>query len=190
MQKQTLDNLILNGEDYIYQGNTLINGTIEIINANLIISGNLTIYGNVNIKNGSIIVSGLLTVAHDATISITGGDISCDSLDCNHINITDGDIWINSRLKALNIKSDGNIEVGLYSNVSYINCLNYLINGDNDSCTIKAIQDIYILGDNDSYDLTAREILVGGDCHTNNKSITAKHFVCGGELFCRGLFIE
>ena len=191
MQERTLHNLILNGEDIFFNGNIIIHNYVQLKNANLIVSGNLTIYDKVNIENGNIIVSGILKIALNHDISITCGDISCGELECYGVNITDGDIWTNGDLTASDdIVSDGNIEVGGDAFVKDITCTNYLISGNNDSCDTTTTQDIYILGNNDSCSLTAREILVGGNCDTNRSRITAHHLVCDGELFCEGLFIE
>lgn len=190
MESRTLDNLILENKDYIFEGNITIYDNVDIKNGDIIVSGNLTILGEVNIENGSIIVSGILTIAHDADICITGGDISCAAIDCNNINITDGDVWVNGQLDACDITSDGNIEVKGDAYVGDISCFNYLISGDNNSSSIRTTQDIYILGNNNSCDLTARDILIGRNCEILYDSIIAHHFVCGGELSCSGVFIE
>lgn len=190
MESRTLKKLILENNDYIFEGNTTISGNVTIQNGDLIVSGNLTIGGELNIQNGSIIVSGILLIMQHSLINITGGDISCGKLLCNDINITDGDIWVKDNLDARDITSDGNIEVGVYSYVADISCCNYLVNGDNHSSSIKATQDIYILGNNNSWDLTAREIFIGSNCNIIGNSITAHHFVCNGEVSCSGIFIE
>lgn len=192
MQKRTFENLILDGKDLFLEGDITIKGNFEIKGANLIVSGNLTILGKngVEIENGEIIVSGELTI-NTINFNINGGNISCDLLYCQNINISDGDIWTNTDLDAKdNITSDGDIEVGGNSFVSDVTCLNYLVTGDNNSESINASHDIYILGNNDSCDLTAREILIDGDCNTNAFPITAHHFVCSGDLYCKELFIE
>ncbi len=165
MQERTLENLILEDEDYIF-------------------GGNLTINGNINIKNGNLIVSGTITFAcDDASISIEGGDIVCENLGSRaDIFIRDGDIWVKS-LDAQDIDSDGNIEVYGDSSVCSIHALNYLVAGDNDSSSITTIQDFYVLGDNDSCTVKARDVLVVGDCHFTCCSITAKTFYYGGKLF-------
>lgn len=192
MQERTFENLILNGEDLFLEGGITISSKFEMKDANLIVSGNLTILcynDNFEVENSKIIVSGDLTINCES-IKIKSVDISCNYLCCANANIdiSDGDIWINTDLDCLNIISDGNIEVGGNSSVENIICLNYLVTGDNNSYSINASQDIYILNYNDSYDLTAREILIDGDCFSY--SITAHHFVCTGELSCEGLFIE
>lgn len=190
MQKRTFENLILDGEDLFLEGDITIKGSFKMKGANLIVSGHLTIScnDNVEIENGDIIVSGDLIL--NSNINIKGVNISCDCLYYCDINILDGDIWVNADLEGCTIISDGNIEVGGNSDVDAITCLNYLVTGDNVSSSINASQDIYILGDNDSTDLTARDILIDGNCDTHDSYITAHHFVCTGELFCEGLFIE
>ena len=194
MQKRTFENLILDGEDLFLEGDITIKGSFKMKGANLIVLGHLTIScnDNVEIENGDIIVSGDLIL--NSNINIKGVNISCDCLYCSqyscNIDISDGDIWVNADLEGYTIISDSNIEVGGNSTVDDITCLNYLVAGDNDSSSINASQDIYILGDNDSTDLTAREILIDCDCDTNGFPITAHHFVCTGDLYCDGLFIE
>ena len=190
MESRTLKYLILENEDLIFDGDTTIDSNVEIKNGNLIVSGNLTIDGELNIENGNIIVAGILKIECHFDITITGGDISCGALECLDINITDGDIWVNGILNARDISSDCNIQVGADATVGDISCLNYFINGDNDSCNIETSQDIYIGGDNDSWALTSREILICGDCTADCHIIAARRFVCRGELSCGGLFIE
>lgn len=190
MQERTFENLIFDGKDLFLEGAITIKGSFEMNGSKLIVSGNLTILGDdgVEIENGDIIVSGDLIIRPN--INIKGVNISCDCLYCCDVNLSDSDIWTNTDLEASNITSDGNIEVRGNSHVADVTCLNYLITGDNDSESINASQDIYILCDNDSCDLTAREILIDGDCDVNAYPIIAHHFVCTGDLSCEGLFIE
>ena len=201
MQERTFENLIFDGKDLFLEGDITIKGSFEMKGAKLIVSGNLTILGGdgVEIENGDVIVSGDLTI--ETMINIKGVNIYCDCLYCCDVNLSDSDIWTNTDLSASNITSDGNIEVKGNSHVADVTCLNYLVTGDNDSGSINASQDIYILGDNDSCDLTAREIFIDGNCDTHGfhitaqeiviegncdtGSITAHHFVCTGELSCK-----
>lgn len=161
MQERTLDNLILENEDYIFEGN-------------------LTINGKVSIKNGSLIVSGNLILDDD--LQIEGGDISCGSIDSRDISITDGDIYVNTDAYFGAIESDGNIEIGGTNGSASINCLNFFVVKGNDSTFINAIEDVYILGDNDSYDINARDVLISGNCNFNDYGLTAKSFVCEGNI--------
>lgn len=206
MQKRTFENLILNGEDRFLEGNITISSKFEMKNANLIVSGNLTILcngDNVEVENGNIIVSGDLIIRK--AINIKAVNISCNYLWFRNINISDGDIWVNTDLESGSITSDGNIQVGGNPSISDVTCLNYLVTGNNYSDSINASQDIYILGNNDSCDLTAREIFIDGDCHTNDYSITAQEifiddncdagsitahkFECRGNVSCKRLSI-
>ena len=165
MQESTLKNLILEDEDYIF-------------------AGDLTIEGSVVINNGSLIVSGtLLFSGEDVAISINGGDIAAQNLiSRSTINIKDGDILVQN-LHTLDILSDGNIEVMKDACVNNVTCLNYLISGDNDSYHITATEDIYILGINDSKNLKARDILIGGYSNFYESSgVVAKSFMCCGVI--------
>lgn len=181
LQERTLDKLILENDDYIF-------------------AGDLTINGDVNIKNGSLIVSGTITfVRTTATISITGGDISCNELNsCSPIVIRDGDIYTKN-LYANVIDSDGDIIVSEDVIVDTISCLNYMVSGNNNSCCIITMQDVYISGENDSYNIMARDVLICGNnnsrnikahevviegyCDTNGHGITAKKFYCKGKIY-------
>lgn len=159
MQERTLKNLILKNGDYIFPGN-------------------LTITGNVFIENGNLIVSGTLTIIGDTTIK--NGNISCGYIDAQNITIIGGDIFVNKDASFANIQSDGNIEVRGNSSSCTIYCLNYLVDGDNNSTFIYAIEDVYILGCNDSYDIKGRDVFVGGICDFNNYTLIAKAFECTG----------
>ncbi len=160
MQERTLENLILEGEDYIF-------------------SGNLTIDGDVNIKNGNLIVSGTITFAgDDASISIEGGDIASERLKSRaDILLRDGDIWVKS-LSAYDIDSDGNVEVNGDSYVGNIHALNYLVSGYNHSDNVTTIQDFYVLGHNDSCNIKARDVLIGN--YNSSGAIQADYILIEG----------
>lgn len=166
MQNRTLENLILENEDYIFEGN-------------------LTIEGDVIIKNGNIHVSGTLKFTnanHTATISITNGNISARMLESNaDIFIRNGNISV-YHLVTRNIDSDGTIEVIHKSDVYDITCFNYLISGNNDSGKIAAFHDVCILGNNDSCHIIGRYVLVVGNCYLNKTGVTAKKFEYSGKL--------
>lgn len=169
MQERTLENLILENEDYIF-------------------AGDLTITGEVHLSNSSLIVSGKLVFESNATIN--GGDIVCGSICAIDISIIDGDICINGYTDIVDIESDGNIEVGGDIKAGDIHCLNYMVNGDNDSCSITAIQDVYILGCNDSYDINARDVFIDGNCDFNNFGLVSKCFECSGVIdFCSSMSV-
>lgn len=167
MQERTLENLILEGEDYIF-------------------GGKLTIDGDVNIKNGNLIVSGTIIFAgDDASISIEGGDIACENLGSRaDILIRDGDIWVKS-LAARNIDSDGNVEVNGDSYVCDIHALNYLVSGSNDSYNITTMQDFYVLGDNVSCTVKARDVLIGND--NSSGAIQADYILIEGDNNSTGI---
>lgn len=162
MQQRTLDNLLLNGEDYTFEGS-------------------LTIYGEVNLVNCSLIVNGRLLIHDD--VKITGGNIIATHLFIEgNVSIDDGDIIVHGNLDASNITSNRNIEVDGDSDVKQVTCLNYLISRDNNSHSITAIQDIYILGDCDCYNLKGREIFIDGNLYFNKHSLSAKTFCCNGKI--------
>lgn len=161
MQKRTLENLILEDEDYIF-------------------GGDLTINGDVNIKNGNLIVSGTITFAgYNASIFIEGGDIVCESLGSSaYIIIRNGDICVKS-LHAQAIDSDGNVEVNGDSSIFDIQALNYLVAGNNKSSFVTTIQDFCVLGDNDSWDIKARNVLIGNE--NSSSDIQADNILIEGD---------
>lgn len=170
MQERTLNNLILENEDYIF-------------------AGNLTINGDVNIKNGSLIVSGTLTFVSDdlSTVSITGGNIDAESLVAKNvsIDIMDGDIYVSKDLDCRLTQSfytDGDIKVGGNAAVAYVQCLNYLVEGDSVYAQIFARQDVYIGGNVDSGSLKARDFLVLGHIRLNLSTVIVQNFYCSGKV--------
>lgn len=194
MKSRTLENLILENEDYFFTGNLIINGNINISNSNVIVAGHLTILGDVISKDSNLIVSGTLSFSNEdgsANIFITGSDISAYELkSSSSITIRDGDLYVcyldldNIYSTAVNIDSDGNIEVTKDSYVGNISCLNYFVSGHNCSNTITAMQDVYILGTNNSDDIKARDVLIGGSCTFSYGGLISKTFECGGDVEC------
>lgn len=173
MQRRTLESLMLENEDYLFEGD-------------------LTIKGDVIIKNGNLTVCGTLNFSKEsATISIIGGNISANKLLTSaQITIKDGDIYVDYLGADSNIYSDSNIEVSSYSYAQDITCLNYLVSGENNSQNITCMQDIYIMGKNNSYDIKARDVLIGGTCIFNNFTLTAKSFLCEGEVIdCSSMLV-
>lgn len=186
-----LTNLVLDGKDCFFENDVTITGDIKIWNGTLKVNGNLKIEGNVLVETGTILVSDTLIFGSNIHINITDGTIYCESLLCfSNIIMSYGDIYVAQSLLARDIISNGNIEVGHNAVVNNVTALNYLITGFNDARSVKAMKDIYILRDNDSSELSAKELFIGGDCVTNGHSISAHHFECGGELYCDELFVE
>lgn len=164
MQTRTITgNLNIQNEDYIFAGNLKITGDLVIENASLIVSGSISFSDNssIHVINGDISTN---DIYGHVNISIYVGDIYCHTvLAVRDIHILGGDI-IASSLYADIIKSDGDIILLDEANVFSVSCRNYLVNGDNDSLGITAVEDIYILGNkNDSFSLNARDIFL--DCN-------------------------
>ena len=169
MEKRTLNGLNLTDEDYIF-------------------AGNLTIDGDVVIKNGHLVVSGHLEIINAKQISIDGdisaGSLTIGSFDCN-LAVIYGDIFVAQHfyishvdLKCNNINILGNSNMG-----GNIHCLNFLINGDNESFEIEAEEDIYIMGSNYSASLIGRDIFINGDCNFNDyTSKVSRDAYIGGKI--------
>lgn len=173
MQRRTLENLTLENEDYHFEGD-------------------LTIKGDVIIKNSNLTVTGTINFSKESSnISIIGGNISSKKLLTSApITIRDGDITVDYLAADSNIDSDSNIEVSSYSYAQNITCMNYLVSGNNNSKNITCMQDIYIIGTNNSYYIKARDVLIGGTCILNNFTLTAKSFLCEGEVIdCSSMLV-
>lgn len=166
MQERILDKLILENEEYIFVGNLTINGDIIMKNSNLIVSGTLSfskIHANISIINCNISANEFKSVT---SITIHSTDIYVNFLDFDDIKYS------------FNIISDGNIEVRKDSYIGNVICLNYFVNGNNNSNCITAIEDIYILGNNDSYNITARDVFICGNCELNDYTLISKALFC------------
>lgn len=180
MQERTLDNLILENEDYVFDGNLTIKGTVRIQNGSLIVKGKLLFKPNIedasiSIFNGNIIANSIKSFCK---IFVSNGNIIiATDADFTHVHCENGDIKVDGSCSAYNV-----------------NCRNYLISGYNDSDDIKASEDIYILGINVSGDLVAREIFLADFCEFQPYgpiTVTAKHFEYKGPLLnCRELLIS
>lgn len=161
MAKRTLDYLILENEDYIFDGD-------------------LEILGYFSIRNGhSLIVSGKLSITTNyCTISVCGS-ISAGSLSINGdmfsaLLINDGYLWVLGNLISnCPILSNSTIIVHKNTDVDRIHCLNFLVDGNNSSLSIETEEDIYILGDNESLGLKGRDIFIGGNSNSNSFPLNA-----------------
>lgn len=169
-ERKKLDNLILVDEDYIFAGDLIISGNLQIQNGHsLIVSGELVInldQSNVTI-NGDISADCLIIIApRVANLSIhMDGDIyvSKNFYIANDITIYCGDIFVN----------------GDSDTVATIYCKNLMISGNNDSSKeIVASQDIYILGNNWSRGLTCRDLFIGRHSNFNYCSLNAFRSAC------------
>lgn len=172
--QRILENLILKDEDYFFDGDLVVNGKVELINVNLQVSGKLFFKGIAD--DGFSIKAAYITNA-----SITAYAFTC------RINklFVKGDILVKTDMDARHISCDGNIEVDGFCNVYNVTCNNYLITGDNYSDDVTVKESLYILGSNDSGDLKAHEIFLGGVSTFSpysEISIEAKHFESTGQI--------
>ena len=185
MEKRTFDNLTVDAEDLIIAGDVEIHGVLTVNNANLIVSGAIkfvikksstfvTTENSIKVTNGSISAKSIIEEeGMYLDVFVENGDIYvADELTVYYITLSGGGDIACYDLYAGCINSDGDIIVNNNTNVQDVTCLNYLVSGENDSGSITAIQDIYILGDSDSCDLQARDIFLGGDAVLNGYGIT------------------
>lgn len=183
MQERTLENLILNNENYIFDGDLTIIGDVCITNGDLLVSGKLLFRGfkedtpesrPVIIRNGSIIAHSLVSKTQ--------------------IFIYNGNLIVKTNANVGHVYCEGNVEVNGSCSTYNVTCHNYLITGRNASDDITATEDIYLLGPCKYLgDLTAREIFIGGPCEFDSQkdiTIIAKHLECVGPLYkCHGMLI-
>ncbi len=180
--QRTLENLILKNEDYFFDGDLIINGKVNLTNANLQVSGNLFLKSIFN------------TSSYLDTVCISKGNIEAHSLKCraHKLHIYNGNILVDD-MDVCHVSCTGNIEVKGSCHAYNINCQNYLVSGNNDSDDITAKEGIYILGYNCSGDLRAKEILLGDFSKFSpyrETTVVAQHFECAGPLLnCRGMKI-
>lgn len=170
--QRILENLILKDEDYFFDGDLVVNGKVELLNANLQVSGNLFFKG---IADDGFCIQ---------TAYITNGNITAYAFEC-HINklFVTGNILVKTDLNACHISCDGNIEVDGFCSVYNVTCKNYLITGDNYSDDVTAEESLYILGTNDSGDLKAHELFLGDVSRFSpygEITIEAKYFESAG----------
>lgn len=177
--QRILENLIVKDEDYFFDGDLVVNGRVELINANLQVSGELLFKG---ISNDGFSIN----------TAIINGNITAHTFKCN-INklFIYGNIRVQTDMKARHIFCTGNIEVDGSCYVYNVTCNNYLITGCNESDDITAKESLYILGANDSGDLKAYELFLG-DRSTFSPygkiTIEAKYFESAGLIRnCRGI---
>ena len=172
--EHVLKKLILTDEDYICDGDLTITGKVKLVNSNLIVAGILC-FRNPNGEN--------------IPVDIIGGDISAFEVASQvPINIKSGDIYAHYMF-VRSIESDGNIEIKHEVSADDISCLNFLVSGDSSTHNLTAHQDIYILGNNSSFDISGRDILISGNCDAHNNSITAKAFECRDFTVCNSISI-
>lgn len=177
MERRSIETLVITDEDYIF-------------------SGDLEITENLIVENGhSLIVSGMLIISSNCSTISIDGNISAGYLEVetdlsNGILYISGDIYISGSLNSnRTILSDGNIYVSgntLFQN--YMCCVNLLVDGDNTCLNVDTIEDIYILGDNDSCDFTARDIFISGD--NDSFSLIADNIEIGGNSYFNDSFIR
>lgn len=157
MPQRTLDCLILENQDYIFSGDLIINGVVDITKGRLIVSGKLVIRSNLNI------------------ISLNQAEISAYYIEASSmISASLSDIYSRQDLRCESeIISNGNIYVGGDSYVENVDCSKYRVDGNNSSGSITANECINIAGINDSGAISANKIFVGGLCYMNCQSINA-----------------
>lgn len=177
MEKRSLKNLSVTDGDYIF-------------------SGDLEVTENLIIENGySLIVSGILIISSNcSTISLDGniraGYIDIETDLSTAIFYISGDIYVANDLHSERIiLSNGNIFVSGNSYIeNYMCCVNFLIDGDNTCLNVDAIEDIYILGDNDSCALTARNICICGN--NDSFALIADNIEICGNSYLNDSFIR
>lgn len=170
MQERILDGLKVENEDYIFEGDLIINGPVIVENANLIVAGSI-------IASEDIIVS--------------GGDISCHDLECmrGYVLIDDGDIFVADVFSAGDVISDCEIYVGYLFEARNISCMNLMVAGLVRISSITATQDVYVMDDCSCYSMNARDVLICGDLIVE-ETLKYKNFFCEGSTLLQGTSIS
>lgn len=178
--QRILENLIVKDEDYFFDGDLVVNGKVELINANLQVSGKLFFKG---IADDGFSIN---------TAYIMNGSITAYSFRCR-INrlFVKGNILVETELEACHLSCTGNIKVDGSCYVYNVTCNDYLITGCNESDDITAKGSLYILGANNSGNLKAHELFLGDSSMFSpygEITIEAKYFESTGLIRnCRGI---
>lgn len=177
MQERVIHgDLLINGYEYVFKENLTVKGTVIIYNGGLVVEGDLKIYSNynrdINVYNGSIYAKSI-TVSKTSSIYITDGNISTfKDLTCMNIHCYGGDIC-----------------VGGNANVGNVSCVNYLVDGHNDSFSIKAEKSVYIMEYSNNSNIAAPEVFLGGGGNFSSGTITSDHFETDGHIYnCLGRY--
>lgn len=181
--QRTLDDLILNNEDYFFDGDLTIKGNFKVMNGIVRVTGNLFLQG--------IVEEGW---AGETATCIIRGNIIANSFKCLHHQIyCAGNIVIAEDIDVCHVICKGDIKVNGSCSSYNVTCRNYLISGNNNSDDVTATEDICILGYNYSGDLKAREIFIGDFTKFSpysENTVIAKKFECKGPIRnCRGMII-
>ena len=161
MSKRVLENLIIENEDFVVFGDLEITGNLIIKNGHsLIVSGDLSIVvnqNNLSELNGHISAGMIRFKRGTSTSMLLSGDIfSAHNLHSHVVIICD----------------DIDVQGDAFAHAP-INCKNYMVNGNNDSDSVTAIESIRILGSSDSYSLVAKTIHIEHEANLNSSCLIA-----------------
>lgn len=183
----------------VVAGNVTVSETVELRDAMLVVAGKLKIQK----ENGIMeLVNSELSVGNCEVYEIHAQKTDIfvhDHLDCYKLRLTKtpvlagsgklgyveskgGNIEIKDDLSGALIDSDSDIIIHGSTDITKVCCFTYLVDGNNNSFAVMAMQAIYILGDSDSLDLIAPEIFIGGDVKLDENSIYASRcYEVGGK---------
>lgn len=168
MEKQRLEQLVVHGEELIYEGDLFIFGDLFLKDSTLIVEGN-------------IFVKGFTT--------LQGSDLKCKKLSCSQIDATDSEIHVDY-LCSLNINSDGDVYVANDAIAGKVKAMNYYVGRDNYSNEITTIQDVNILGNNSSRTINARDVYIEGNCLMHYFGIFCHSFRSGYIYDCTAITVK
>lgn len=181
MKKRCIEYLILEDEDYNFDGDLEITKYLLISNGHsLTVSGKLSITTDCcDILICGKIIAGSLYIKTDGWFSVL-------IINSGYINVL-GDFVCNCP-----ISSNGNIIVHGNSDIDSVHCLNFLVDGNNSSLSIKTEEDIYILGNNNSLGLEGRDIFIEGNSDSHSFPLKAwKSAEIAGKVYnCPSIQVE
>lgn len=162
MESLILEDLILNNEDYTFEGDLTITSILSLSKCNLTVLGTLTIEKTAKVK---IVIGNIIA----ETLILNGCFL--DSL-CN--------IFVKNLYAYSDINIKGNIEISENSLTRNIKCFNYSVDGNNTSHCIDIDQKVHIKGNNCSLDISGIYIFIEKDCSCT--SLNAGTFICNGNF--------
>lgn len=178
-------------QERIIHGDSFIDGDLVIEGFNYIVKGDLVVEDTVIIKDGDLIVEGNLLVRsnHNSSISVSCGSIYAKSITVyTNINILNGNISTLKDLDCWNICCyEGDISVGGNSDVLYVFCRNYLVDGENRSIDIEAEKSVYIMKHSSNHCIVSPEVFLGEGGDFNGNFIITNHFEFNEHIYnCLG----
>ena len=191
-----VEELLLRNASLTIVGNVDVQGGIQIENSTLIISEDIHCGLDFDLVGSQISARAIAVKQINAQDSEIFSDTFINYYDMdlirtsiyssgiygNKIEIQGGNLETDI-LRCGDLVSDSDVIVHKFSAIKNCSCFSYLVDGDSTSRNIRAIQEICILGANNSWKLVAPTIFIGSNAYLNRHFvIVSRNFEVGGAL--------